>query len=68
MLNKYDHANKLRQSCRNMKVCRDAAKALKKRLAALDEVERQSEPTSSVSPTVAPRPNLQGVNDTVSGG
>ena len=68
MLNQYEHANKLRQSCRNMKVCRDAAKALKKRLAALDDLERESDPARSASNLSSPVSNLQGKNDAVSGG
>jgi len=68
MLNQYDHANKLRQSCENMQKCREAAKQAAKRKRNRDMIDADP----SVNPLVTSAPktqsNLQGKNVTPSGG
>ena len=68
MLNQYDHANKLRQSCENMQKCREAAKKAAKRKRNRDMID--AEPSVNPSATLAPKTqsNLQGKNVTPSGG
>jgi len=68
MLNQYDHANKLRQSCENMQKCREAAKQAAKRKRNRDQID--AEPSGNPSTTLAPKThsNLQGQNVTPSGG
>jgi len=68
MLNQYDHANKLRQSCENMQKCREAAKQAAKRKRNRDQID--ADPSGNPSATLAPMPhsNLQGQNVTPSGG
>jgi hypothetical protein len=53
MLNQYDHANKLRQSCENMQKCREAAKKAAKRKRNRDMID--AEPSVNPSATLAPR-------------
>jgi hypothetical protein len=68
MLNQYDHANKLRQSCENMQKCREAARQAAKRKRNRDQFDADP----SVSPSAASNPssvsNLQGKDVTASGG
>jgi len=68
MLNQYDHANKLRQSCENMQKCREAAKQAAKRKRNRDQID--ADPSGNPSTTLAPsiHSNLQGQNVTPSGG
>jgi len=68
MLNQYDHANKLRQSCENMKTCREAAKQAAKRKRNRDMID--ADPSGNPSTTLAPTipSNLQGQNVTPGGG
>jgi hypothetical protein len=68
MLNQYDHANKLRQSCENMQKCREAAKQAAKRKRNRDQID--ADPSVSPSTTLAPtvNANLQGQNVAASGG
>jgi len=68
MLNQYDHANKLRQSCENMQKCREAAKQAAKRKRNRDQID--AEPSVSPSATSSPSAlsNLQGQNVAASGG
>jgi len=68
MLNQYDHANKLRQSCENMQKCREAARQAAKRKRNRDQFD--ADQSGNPSATLAPMPhsNLQGPNVTPSGG
>jgi hypothetical protein len=68
MLNQYDHANKLRQSCENMQKCREAAKKAAKRKRNRDMID--AEPSVNPSATLAPtiQSNLQGKDVAASGG
>ena len=68
MLNEYDHANKLRQSCENMKKCRDAAMAVKKRRLAKQEFGMDQDDPVQASTPAAPSANLQGQHKAGSGG
>lgn len=60
MLNEFDHANKLRQSCQNMKKCRDAAMEVKKRRQAREQFDMTNDDPVSASTPISPSTNLQG--------
>lgn len=59
MLNEHDHATRLMKSCQNMKKCRDAAKAVKKRRMAKGEFDLYDEQPGSASTPSDPLTNLQ---------
>ena len=59
MLTEYDHAAKLRQSCENMKKCRDAAMAVKKQRLAREQFDMESSNDLPASTPSDPLTNLQ---------
>ena len=59
MLNQYDHANKLRQSCENMKTCKEAARQAAKRKRNRDMIDADQSVTPSATSSPASSPNLQ---------
>lgn len=68
MLNQYDHANKLRQSCENMQKCREAARQAAKRKRNRDQIDVDASVNTSATSAPSVNPNLQGPNVTASGG
>jgi hypothetical protein len=68
MLNQYDHANKLRQSCENMQKCREAARQAAKRKRNRDQFDADPSVNTSATSSPSVNPNLQGNNVTASGG
>ena len=59
MLNQYDHANKLRQSCENMQKCREAAKQAAKRKRNRDMIDADPSVNPLVTSSPSASPNLQ---------
>lgn len=68
MLNQYDHANKLRQSCENMQKCREAARQAAKRKRNRDQIDVDASVNTSATSVPSVNPNLQGQNVAPRGG
>jgi len=68
MLNQYDHANKLRQSCENMQKCREAARQAAKRKRNRDQIDVDASVNTSATSVPSVNSNLQGQNVAPSGG
>ena len=68
MLNQYDHANKLRQSCENMQKCREAARQAAKRKRNRDQIDVDASVNTSAASVPSVNSNLQGQNVAPRGG
>ena len=68
MLNQYDHANKLRQSCENMQQCREAAKQAAKRKRNRDMIDADPSVNRLATSSPSASPNLQRKDVAPSGG